>query len=416
MKKVVFYLLILTQIVCSQTIDEPLDVLFIGNSITYFNNLPQTFEQIADEQGNHVTVAQHTPGGTGFVHHVNNNSLYAKFREKQWDYVILQPGSNESPGFSYPIAETITRAKRLKDSIIKYSPCASIHYYEISYGIITSSVASFNQYLDRQTLIKNNLIQMAGETNIPFAPIGECFKNSMIADDTQFLWGGYGDIHPNAKGSYMAACSFYNSLFKERIENTNVFGGVTEQDAAYLRNQAEETTFNLLDDALITMYTSTANFNYTIDSPTNITFTNTSSNYDTLLWDFGDGITSTSNIVSHEFDFVTNASYTVVLTAYKDCKEHHKVITVSSDLLSTENYDLDKNMIMIFPNPTQNMFYVKGLTGQASVNIYTINGSLVLAQQNYIGTPIDITHLASGVYFVKTFTKNAELTNKLVKY
>lgn len=64
----------------SQTETNPLNILFVGNSITYYNNLPQTFEQIANEQGNHVTIDQHTPGGTGFIHHVDNNNLYDKIR------------------------------------------------------------------------------------------------------------------------------------------------------------------------------------------------------------------------------------------------------------------------------------------------------------------------------------------------
>ena len=74
MRKITLLILLATQFLVAQKADSPLNVLFVGNSLTYFNTMPQQFEQIADEQGHHVTVDQHTPGGTGFVHHVANNT------------------------------------------------------------------------------------------------------------------------------------------------------------------------------------------------------------------------------------------------------------------------------------------------------------------------------------------------------
>lgn len=396
----------------AQTTDNPLKVLFVGNSLTYYNNMPQTFEQLADEQGYHVTIDQHTPGGTGFVHHVANSTLYQKFRNEVWDYVILQPGSNESPGFSYPIEETIGRAKQLRDSILKYSPCASIHYYEISYGIVNNTEASFNQYLDRQTLIKNNLTQMANETGIPFVPVGECFRNSMINDDTYFLWVNYGDIHPNPKGSYMAACSFYNGLFKQRITNTAVLGGLSEAEAQYIRGQAEETTFNTLDDSLITTFTSTANFNYEITAPATINFTNTSENYDSVLWDFGDGITSTSEVIEHTFDFTTNTSYTVTLTAYKDCKEHHKTFIVSDSILSVEEEN-DLNYFKVYPNPVESIVNIEAIDGRQidNISVVDISGKIIDIPFEANTAYLDVSNLSSGVYFL--MIKSNTLITKL---
>ena len=419
MYKLTLLILLATQFLVAQKSDSPLNVLFVGNSLTYFNTMPQQFEQIADEQGHHVTVDQHTPGGTGFVHHVANNTLYQKFRDKVWDYVILQPGSNESPGFSYPIAETITRAKRLRDSIVKYSPCASIHYYEISYGIVNNTPASFTQYQDRQTLIKNNLTQMATETGIPFVPVGECFKASMETDDSQFLWVNYGDIHPNAKGSYLAACSFFNGIFKNPIVNTAQLGGLSNADALFLRNQAENTTLNSLDSSLINTYTSTANFDFTATATTSVSFTNTSTNYDTVHWDFGDGTTSTSENINHNFDFSTNPSYTVLMTAYKDCKEHHKIITITEDLLATEEYLIEDN-VTLFPNPTSDLLHIN--TGKTfTVNelaLYDVLGKQVSKKHYTIlnnGRTISLKSLSVGVYIISVTINSKKQQFKVIK-
>ena len=403
----------------SQTTNDPLNILFVGNSITYFNNLPQTFKQIADEQGNHVTIDQHTPGGTGFVHHEANSTLYDKFRNTVWDYVILQPGSSESIGASYPIATTTIRAQRLKDSITKYSPCASIHYYEISYGIVNDTPASFQQYLDRQLIIKNNLTQMSNATNIPFIPAGECFKNSMQTDPSQFLWVNYYDIHPNPKGSFLAACSFYNAIFKQPIVNSAITGGVSVADANYLRNQAETTTLNNLDDWLINNYTATANFTYTATSTTTVDFTSTATNQDNILWNFGDGTTSTQPNTTHTFDFNVQNSYTVVLTAYKNCKEHHKLITITQSELSTADFEIN-TAFNIYPNPTLGTIYIDKNNGETikSVKIYDVIGKQISANLYTISSTfeqIDIRNLSAGIYLLQIDLGTHQINKKIVK-
>lgn len=82
--------------------------------------------------------------------------------------------------------------------------------------------------------------------------------------------------------------------------------------------------------------------------------------------------------------------------------------------LAIEDESLE-NTIQLYPNPTGAGFAVKGLKEKANIRIYAINGSLVLENKNYEGSIIDISTLSSGVYFVKTSTKNGELTKKLVK-
>jgi len=420
MNRIVFLLALFFSVsVFSQTATDPLKVLFVGNSITYFNNLPQTFKQIADEQGYPVSLDQHTPGGTGFVHHVVNNALYEKFRNTVWDYVILQPGSNESPGFSAPIATTIERGQQLKDSIIKYSPCASIYYYEISYGIVNNSTASFQQYLDRQILIKDNLTQMGNATDIPFVPVGECFKNSMQTDENQFLWVNYGNIHPNPKGSFLAACSFFNALFKQPIVNSAITGGLSIADANYLRSQAETTTLNNLDDWLINDYTATANFTYEASNATTVNFTNTSTHYDgTVLWNFGDGVTSTENNPTHVFDFSTQNSYTVLLTAYKGCKEHHKLVTITKDSLGI--LDFEEVSFKVYPNPTSAIIYFQ-IPKNLKVDMIKINDVLgkSIPKSNYKlsdkQNSIDIHFLPTGVYFIQFSVGRQTFYKKFIK-
>ncbi len=153
---------------------------------------------------------------------------------------------------------------------------------------------------------------MSNATDIPLIPAGECFKASTQTNQNMFLWGNYMDIHPNTKGSYLAACAFYNALFKQPIINTSILAGLTDADATYLRNQAETITLNNLSDWFIDDFTPTANFDYTISNNSTLNFTNSSTNFDELLWDFGDGATSILENPSHLFDFSTEDSYTII--------------------------------------------------------------------------------------------------------
>ena len=50
------------------------------------------------------------------------------------------------------------------------------------------------------------------------------------------------------------------------------------------------------------------------------------------------------------------------MTAYKDCKEHHKVVTITQALLATGDYLLE-DAITIFPNPTSGFLHIN--TGNA---------------------------------------------------
>ena len=72
---------------------RPLDVLFVGNSYVYVNNLPEVFARVAAGAGQespHVTV--HAPGGQILAGACANAELL-KILERQFDVIILQEQS-----------------------------------------------------------------------------------------------------------------------------------------------------------------------------------------------------------------------------------------------------------------------------------------------------------------------------------
>lgn len=372
-------------------------VLFIGNSLTYYNSMPETFESIANSLGNSTEVTVYAPGGTGFVNHVTDQNVYNYFKQGDWDYIVLQPGSNESPGYSFPIEETLDRAKMLNDSIVEYNPCAKVLYYEISYGVWGNSPANLATYNTTMDLIKDNISILADSTETFFAPVGEAFRTSWNADLTNMLWGSPGDIHPNAKGSYLAACVFYSSIFQDSSSNSTITNGLPISEALGYRELADSIVLNHLPNWRINTYDTYLDYSYMVDNDT-VYFTNLSLNIDSVVWDFGDG--STSNVFSPNKVYTTNGSFDVLLTVYSDGCIDSLMQTIDingltiNDVTSNTKYE-------IYPNPVQDILYMNNNSSEPkllSYTVYDVKGQLQIKSQS---TPIHVSHLSEGVYFIE---------------
>jgi len=85
-------------------------------------------------------------------------------------------------------------------------------------------------------------------------------------------------------------------------------------------------------------------------------------------------------------------------------------------ILNVSDADFNSK-VGIYPNPAQDYFEFKGLSGTkiVSTNIYSTNGSLVKTV-NSNESKVDVSRLKSGVYMVQTLTANGNtFTNKLIK-
>lgn len=375
-------------------------VLFIGNSITYFNNMPQTFEAIANSKGDSTVVTMYAPGGTGFINHVNDETVYNHFREGNWDYVVLQPGSNESPGYSEPIDQTLSRARLLKDSILFYNPCAKILYYEISYGVWGNTQANLNSYNTTMDLIRTNLEYLSDSTKLFFAPAGEAIRTAWNTDQTEFLWGGNGDIHPNDKGSYIIACTFYASIFQKESLGTNIINSLTQAEANSYQELADTTVLNNLSSWRINSYNQFTDFTY-LTNQLDVNFNSTSLNIDSLHWDFGDG--TNSNLITPIHTYNQPGTFNVILRTYKNGCIESKTKEINISLVGID----DKNRITkpsIYPNPFSNKIIIDNINGR-EVLIYNTLGKeftgFVSIVKTGKGVEVNTSNLTNGVYVIK---------------
>ncbi len=107
----------------------------------------------------------------------------------------------------------------------------------------------------------------------------------------------------------------------------------------------------------------------------------------------------------------------LLLTALKNCKEHHKIIIITPETLQTR--DVNKHEISLYPNPTKDQIYFKNISNLKIENcaIYNILGREI-SKGDYIllnNNAIDISKLTKGVYLILFKIGTSIFTKKIVK-
>ena len=182
MKKIVFC----AGLVCfANLLHAQTRVLFIGNSYTAVNNLPQLTADCALSigfAGMPVEVASSTPGGTTFQMHTTNATSQSLINQGNWDYVVLQEQS-QLPSFpdGQVAAECFPFAAQLNDQILTVDSCTETVFY-MTWGRQNgdaSNCASWPPvctYEGMDSLLNLRYRQMAIDNHAILSPVGALWK------------------------------------------------------------------------------------------------------------------------------------------------------------------------------------------------------------------------------------------------
>ena len=330
MKKSFFLLVILPLLSFGQLKKE---VLFIGNSYTYYNNLPDLVNEIALSFGDTLMHESSTPGGSNFNAHSTNAQTLNKINQQQWDYVVLQAQSQELSFSPFQVAsDSYPYAEILVDSIFANSSCTEPLFFMTwgrKYG--DQSNCQFYPpvctYLGMQQRLRESYLDMTFTHNTSCSPVGMAWKKSIEIDSTLNLYSS-DNSHPSIYGSYLAACTFYSSIFKKSAVGSTYWPNAIDSASAYILQQIGSST--VLDSLGVwNVFNADFGFQQYNDS---ISFINLSSNYESVFWDFGDGITSTDENPTHKYTL--NGSYTVILTAITNaaCIQDTQTISITVNI------------------------------------------------------------------------------------
>jgi len=75
----------------------------------------------------------------------------------------------------------------------------------------------------------------------------------------------------------------------------------------------------------------------------------------------------------------------------------------------------NENIFKIYPNPTNNKFYINPISQIESVNVYNTLGQLIKTQSHYFENGIDLSTLSKGLYFIEIQANNNKFYSRIVK-
>jgi len=181
-------------------------ILFVGNSFTYFWNMPQMVNAMASTEKVPIQVKQSTVGGTSLKQHYNKEKG-TKTRDylenNHWDYVILQEYSTGPVYHQDDFKEYGTKLANLVKSI----GAEPILY-------MTWAYKSNPLYQPALSKAYNSL---GKNLQVNVIPVGEIFMNARtLRPDLNFY---FDDKHPSSDGSYLIALIFYKALTGNSVAN-----------------------------------------------------------------------------------------------------------------------------------------------------------------------------------------------------
>lgn len=203
---IIFLGLSLTVFACSNfaqnnpTNDGKIRVLFIGNSLTYANNLPEIIANLARSRKQKFSYKMIAYPNFSLEDHWNKGEVQKALAKEKWDFVVMQQGPSASQEGKEVLLEY---AKKFAPEIAKAGAKPALY-------MVWSSAERIRDFGGVQA----NYLLAATEVNGLFFPAGEAWLETWKRDPKIELYSA-DRFHPSLLGSYLAALVIYQQLYKE---------------------------------------------------------------------------------------------------------------------------------------------------------------------------------------------------------
>ena len=197
-------------------------VLFIGNSFTYYHDLPKMISELAQAgKQRPMRHERETPGGCTLEKHWKDGKALAKIQSRKWDFVVLQ---DQSQAPLKQRASMFDHAKKF-DAEIKKQGAKTILY--MTWALQNKS--------EDQPAISKAYLDLAKELKAQIAPVGNAWEAALKANKKLGLHAS-DKKHPNTTGTYLAACVFYSTIYGKSPEGLpERIGKLTDNEARSLQ-------------------------------------------------------------------------------------------------------------------------------------------------------------------------------------
>ncbi len=208
-----------TQQPTTQGNQNPEDILFIGNSMTYYNNLSKVVKGLAQRKGHNINTEAAVNGGQNLIYQSSANNVLTAIKKGGFEVVVLQDivgGFND--------VNLQNGAQEIVAIIKEYNPNAKIVFYEP--WPTKDTISGNNSLLPYFT---NSYIKTTKSLGATLAPAGEAFYELYTDDNLDFYCTD--NKHPKPLGTFVSASTIYYTLYPEEE-----YGAFTSADQSYYDN------------------------------------------------------------------------------------------------------------------------------------------------------------------------------------
>ena len=207
-------------------------ILWIGNSFTYYNDLPQMFDNIVKEEGTALKTDSVTKGGWYLHAHANPSDEYGALVQEKlkqpWDTVVLQEQS------FHPIRDHSDYVESARSIIARCGDAKVYLYQSWSYQPDSDKLAKTGLNFEiMHTALKHSIRQAGEELGVPVVPVGDAVYKC-VKEHPEIPLYKPDHFHPDVNLTYMAALCFYKVFFGRMPYGDYVPQGVT--NAEIIRN------------------------------------------------------------------------------------------------------------------------------------------------------------------------------------
>lgn len=180
--------------------DTKFNILFIGNSLTYTNNLPELVKKRAKKKGIKIRTEMIAFPNYAIMDHWDFSQVQQQITANKYDFVIIQQGpSSQKEG-----------RQILIDYGKKFSSLCEINGAQLCYFMVWPSLDNYSAF---DGVIKNHK-DAASVNGAILIPVGEVWKEHFDLTGN-FEYYSADRFHPSLKGSQIAAEVIVEYLFQK---------------------------------------------------------------------------------------------------------------------------------------------------------------------------------------------------------
>lgn len=179
---------------------KKINVLFLGNSLTYYNNLPELVKQIAACDSVDMSYRSISLPNYALVDHWNDGKAQQEIKSGKYNYVVVQQGpSSQLEGRTY-----------LLEYGLKFDELCDQNNARMVVYMVWPAKARASDFSG----VFNSYKLLADSAKAIFCPAGKGWLK-VWENYPDFTLYSEDDFHPEYRGSLLAALMLYGSIMKK---------------------------------------------------------------------------------------------------------------------------------------------------------------------------------------------------------